>query len=57
MTEALPGRLRVSLSARYAIEREVGQGRMATVYLAGDLIVLQNLFAGSFSGRGRAPQR
>src|SRR4051812_23747963 len=30
-------RLRAALSDRYAIERELGQGGMATVYLAQDL--------------------
>jgi len=32
-----PDRLRSALSDRYAIERELGQGGMATVYLAHDL--------------------
>jgi serine/threonine protein kinase len=36
MTDA-PNRLRSALSDRYAIERELGQGGMATVYLAHDL--------------------
>ena len=33
----LHGRLRANLEARYAIERELGRGGMATVYLARDL--------------------
>src|ERR671912_457277 len=33
----IPGRLSAALSGRYAIEREVGAGGMATVYLARDL--------------------
>jgi len=37
VTEALAGRLKVALSGRYAIERELGQGGMATVYLAQDV--------------------
>ena len=32
-----PGRLRSALAGRYAIERELGRGGMATVYLATDL--------------------
>ena len=32
-----PDRLKAALSDRYAIEREIGQGGMATVYLAQDL--------------------
>jgi serine/threonine-protein kinase len=36
MPEA-PARLSSALSTRYAIERELGQGGMATVYLARDL--------------------
>ena len=30
-------RLKVALSGRYTIEREIGAGGMATVYLAADL--------------------
>ena len=30
-------RLRAALSQRYALERELGKGRMATVYLADDI--------------------
>ena len=37
MSEALAGRLRLAFSTRYVIERELGQGGMATVYLAGDV--------------------
>ncbi|HEY9384402.1 MAG TPA: protein kinase [Gemmatimonadales bacterium] len=37
MTEALVARLTAALTGRYAIERELGQGGMATVYLARDL--------------------
>src|ERR671910_1481778 len=33
----IPGRLSAALSGRYAVEREVGAGGMATVYLARDL--------------------
>src|SRR5688572_32918236 len=33
----VPGRLSAALSDRYAVEREVGAGGMATVYLARDL--------------------
>jgi serine/threonine protein kinase len=34
---AIPERLRAALADRYHLEREVGQGGMATVYLARDL--------------------
>ena len=37
MSSDAPGRLRAALSDRYRIERELGQGGMATVYLAQDL--------------------
>jgi eukaryotic-like serine/threonine-protein kinase len=37
MTETLVARLTAALEGRYAIERELGQGGMATVYLARDL--------------------
>jgi serine/threonine-protein kinase len=37
LTDALVGRLTLALATRYAIERELGQGGMATVYLARDL--------------------
>ncbi len=37
MNDKVPQRLVVSLSDRYRIERELGQGGMATVYLAQDL--------------------
>ena len=37
MTEVLIDRLKVALSGRYTIERQIGQGGMATVYLAGDV--------------------
>jgi len=37
VTETVVGRLTLALSDRYAIERQVGQGGMATVYLARDL--------------------
>ena len=37
MSSDAPGRLRAALSDRYRIERELGQGGMATVYLAHDL--------------------
>jgi len=36
MTDVLD-RLREALASRYAIEREIGRGGMATVYLAEDL--------------------
>jgi serine/threonine-protein kinase len=36
MTDAL-SRLKAALADRYAIERELGSGGMATVYLAEDL--------------------
>ena len=35
MTDAVP-RLKTALAARYTIERELGRGGMATVYLAQD---------------------
>ncbi|HEV8613443.1 MAG TPA: hypothetical protein VGQ73_08020, partial [Gemmatimonadales bacterium] len=34
---AIPGRLAVALGDRYLIDRELGQGGMATVYLAEDV--------------------
>ena len=37
MTEVLADRLKLALATRYAIERLIGQGGMATVYLARDL--------------------
>ncbi|HEU4699113.1 MAG TPA: serine/threonine-protein kinase, partial [Gemmatimonadales bacterium] len=37
MTAAVPERLRAALAERYVIERELGAGGMATVYLAEDL--------------------
>ena len=37
MTEVLADRLKLALATRYAIERLLGQGGMATVYLARDL--------------------
>ncbi|MBI3982027.1 MAG: serine/threonine-protein kinase [Gemmatimonadetes bacterium] len=37
MAEALVDRLKTALAQRYAIERELGQGGMATVFLAQDL--------------------
>ena len=37
MTEGVAERLSAALAGRYAIERELGQGGMATVYLAEDL--------------------
>ncbi|HSA57614.1 MAG TPA: protein kinase [Gemmatimonadaceae bacterium] len=37
MAEVLAERLKLALSSRYAIERQLGQGGMATVYLARDL--------------------
>ena len=33
----IPSRLNDALSGRYAIERQIGEGGMATVYLADDL--------------------
>ena len=37
MTLDLPAVLRIALAGRYTIERELGRGGMATVYLARDL--------------------
>ena len=37
MTEVLAERVKAALSSRYAIERQIGQGGMAIVYLARDL--------------------
>ncbi len=37
MSDAV-ARLNAALEGRYAIEREIGEGRMATVYLADDLV-------------------
>jgi serine/threonine-protein kinase len=37
VAEVLADRLKVALASRYAIERQIGQGGMATVYLARDL--------------------
>ena len=37
MTADPPAALRIALAGRYAIERELGRGGMATVYLARDL--------------------
>src|SRR5512139_451197 len=37
MTSAIPERLAAALADRYVIERELGRGGMATVYLARDV--------------------
>lgn len=37
MTEPLAERLKAALSGRYAIERQLGQGAMAIVFLAQDV--------------------
>jgi serine/threonine protein kinase len=37
VTEDYLGRLKKSLAGRYTIEREIGRGGMASVYLAEDL--------------------
>jgi serine/threonine-protein kinase len=37
VTEVVVDRLKLALASRYAIERQIGQGGMATVYLARDL--------------------
>ena len=43
MTSELIDRLTAALSDRYAIERELGSGGMATVYLAEDLMLHRNV--------------
>lgn len=37
MTGGIPATLRDALAGRYSLERELGQGGMATVYLARDV--------------------
>ena len=36
----MAARLNTALEGRYAIERELGQGGMATVYLADDTLIV-----------------
>jgi serine/threonine protein kinase len=45
----VPDRLKAILADRYTIERELGSGGMATVYLAEDLKHLQAALAGRYA--------
>ena len=51
MPDAVLDRLKAALSDRYAIEREIGSGGMATVYLAHDI---RHERQGRFTDAGRA---
>jgi hypothetical protein len=57
MTDRLEGRLLEGLADRYRIEREPGQGGMATVFLAQDLRHDRKVvaFVGEFDRDGNRP--
>ncbi len=54
MAEEQLDRLRAALADRYAIERELGSGGMATVYLADDLAHNRQPHRGDYHDQGFA---